>query len=119
MAEIPGPGSFAALEADEPHPGVTRRSFSSRGATVTSYEFEPGARFPIHSHQQEQITIVEHGEVEFTVDGSPQPLREGDWSVVDGGVEHGLLAGSGGARILAIIVPRRQAPDEMVLAEGE
>jgi quercetin dioxygenase-like cupin family protein len=118
MAGFPALGSFAGLEADEPYAGIQRRSFSSEGATVTSYEFEPGARFPLHRHAQEQITIVDRGDVEFTVDGAAQPLREGDWSIVPGDVEHGLLAGPSGARILAIIVPRRHAPDDMALVDG-
>jgi quercetin dioxygenase-like cupin family protein len=118
MAEFPALGSFAGLEADEPYAGVQRRSFSSRGATVTSYEFEPGARFPMHSHHQEQITIVDRGEVEFTVDGAPQSLKAGEWSIVQGDVEHGLLAGESGARVLAIIVPRREAPDDMALVDA-
>lgn len=118
MADFPALGSFAGLEADEPYAGIQRRSFSSQGATVTSYEFEPGARFPMHRHHQEQITIVDRGDVEFTVDGTPQALSDGDWSIVPGDVEHGLRAGESGARVLAIIVPRRQTPDDMALVDG-
>jgi quercetin dioxygenase-like cupin family protein len=111
-------GSFAGLEVDEPYAGVERRSFSSQGATVTSYEFEPGARFPMHRPHQEQITIIDRGDVELTVAGTPQALHEGDWSIVPGDVEHGLLAGAEGARVLAIIVPRRQTPDDIALVEA-
>jgi quercetin dioxygenase-like cupin family protein len=118
MAGFPALGSFAGLEADQPYAGIQRRSFSSQGATVTSYEFEPGARFPMHRHDQEQITIVDRGDVEFTVDGVSQALREGDWSIVPGDMEHGLLAGASGARILAIIVPRRQDADDMALVDA-
>jgi quercetin dioxygenase-like cupin family protein len=110
-------GSFATLPADEPYPGVHRRSFSSERATVTSYEFDPGARFPQHSHPQEQVTIVDYGDVEFTVANEPHTLAAGDWSVVPGEVEHGIVAGDGGARILAIIVPRRERPDDFAVVE--
>jgi quercetin dioxygenase-like cupin family protein len=104
-------GKFDALDADEPYPGVTRRSFSSDRATVTAYTFAPGAGFPRHRHAQEQITIVQSGTVSFTVGDTVQPLEAGGWSVVGPDVEHGLEAGDDGAEILAVIVPRREQPD--------
>jgi quercetin dioxygenase-like cupin family protein len=104
-------GSFRDIPADEPYSGVVRRAFDSAGATMTRYEFEPGARFPQHHHPQEQILIVEEGVVQFTVAGVPQRLVPGDWAVVGPDVEHGLQAGETGARFLAIVVPRRAAAD--------
>jgi quercetin dioxygenase-like cupin family protein len=111
-------GSFETLDADEPYPGVTRRSFSSERATVTSYRFEPGASFPRHSHPQEQITIVERGEVRFTVGESVEELRAGGWSVVPADVEHGLEATGEGAEILAVIVPPRRHADAYSVIAG-
>jgi quercetin dioxygenase-like cupin family protein len=115
---MPESGSFGTLPADEPYPGVHRRSFSSERASVTSYEFEPGARFPIHRHRQEQITIIDRGQVELTIGEQTQPLAEGDWSVVPGELEHGIVAGPGGARILAILVPARESLDEITVVPG-
>jgi quercetin dioxygenase-like cupin family protein len=111
-------GNFDALGVDEPYPGVTRRSFSSDRATVTAYTFAPGARFPRHSHPQEQITIVQRGAVRFTVGDTMQALEEGGWSVVPPDVEHGLQATDEGAEILAVIVPRREQRDEYSVADG-
>lgn len=111
-------GSFETLDADEPYPGVTRRSFSSERATVTAYRFEPGATFPRHRHPQEQITIVERGEIRFTVGDSVQELQAGGWSVVPADVEHRLEATAGGAEILAVIVPRRQHADAYSVIAG-
>jgi quercetin dioxygenase-like cupin family protein len=110
-------GSFDALPLDEPWPGVRRSAFDAAGATVTRYEFEPGAVFPMHSHPQEQITVLQAGEAEFTVDGDVRVLRPGEWSVVPPGLEHGLRAGRSGARFLAIVVPRRERPDAYELSE--
>lgn len=100
-------GSFAGLTETEPYPGVFRRRFDSAGATVAIYRFQPNARFPLHRHAEEQVTIVEEGEVAFTVDGEQQTLAPGGWSVVAPHCPHELVAGSKGARILAIIVPKR------------
>jgi quercetin dioxygenase-like cupin family protein len=104
-------GSFDALPIEEPFPGVCRRTFSSEQATVAEYVFDPGARFPLHRHDQEQITLIREGDVELVADGRRQRLTTGAWSVIAGGVEHGIIAGRRGARFLAVLVPRR-APDE-------
>jgi unsaturated pyranuronate lyase len=104
-------GTLDALPVDEPWAGVRRRAFDGAAATVTHYEFEAGAVFPLHSHPQEQITLVQEGEVEFTVGGEVQRLGPGGWSVVAPDVPHGLRAGASGARFLAIVVPRRAGAD--------
>jgi quercetin dioxygenase-like cupin family protein len=101
---------------DEPWPGVRRRAFDSQGATVTQYDFDPGAKFPLHSHPQEQITLIAEGEVGLTVAGELKQLAPGDWSVIPGGVDHGITAGAAGARFVAIIVPRRESPNAYTVA---
>jgi quercetin dioxygenase-like cupin family protein len=111
-------GSFEALDAEEPYPGITRRSFSSDQATVTAYRFEPGATFPRHSHPQEQITLIQRGRVRFTVGETTEELEAGAWSVVPADVEHGLEAGGEGAEFLAIVVPRREHANAYSVADG-
>jgi quercetin dioxygenase-like cupin family protein len=104
-------GSFEQLPADRAYEGVTRRSFSSARATVTSYTFSPGAQFPLHRHPQEQITLIQDGEVEMTVGDKVDRLSAGEWSVIEPGVEHGITAGPEGAAVVAIVVPPRESAD--------
>ncbi len=104
-------GNFERLPADEVYEGVLRRSFSSEQATVTSYTFAPGATFPPHRHPQEQITLIESGDIEMSVGDHVESLSAGDWSVVEGDLEHGIRAGTEGARIVAIVIPRRESGD--------
>jgi len=104
-------GNFDQLPADLVYDGVTRRSFSSDQATVTNYTFAPGATFPRHRHPQEQITLIQAGQVEMTIGDSVERLSAGDWSVVPGDVEHGITAGPGRATVVAIVVPRRGSAD--------
>lgn len=111
-------GSFQDLPADELYAGVLRRTFSSSRATVTSYSFEPGAEFPLHHHPQEQITVVESGQAEIRIGDRTESLSAGDWAIVEPDVEHGLRAGPGGARILAVVVPRRDRADEYTVLES-
>jgi quercetin dioxygenase-like cupin family protein len=112
MDPTEGIGSFNALDREEPYPGIVRQSFSSEGATVSRYTFSPRASFPLHRHAQEQITLVEQGSVEMTIDGVPTTVGAGGFSVVPGNVEHGITAGNSGARIVAVVVPRRERSDE-------
>jgi quercetin dioxygenase-like cupin family protein len=101
-------GRFDDLAAEEPQPGVRRRTVQAEHATVAEYVFESGASFPVHSHPQEQVTLVLEGDVELTADGRTERLAAGAWSVVPGGVEHGVRAGADGARFVAVVVPRRE-----------
>jgi quercetin dioxygenase-like cupin family protein len=112
-------GSFAELPPDEPWPGVRRRTFNSDKATVTSYDFEPGAQFPLHSHPEEQITLVNEGAIELTVAGEVKQLAPGDWSVVPPGIEHGVRGGASGAKFVAIVVPRRDSPNAYTVTGEE
>lgn len=104
-------GRFSEMPQDEVYAGVLRRSFSSEKATVTSYSFDPGAAFPLHHHAQEQITLIEAGEVEMTIGDRVEALANGDWTVVRADLEHGIRAGAEGAEVLAIVIPARASAD--------
>jgi unsaturated pyranuronate lyase len=111
-------GSFDALPADEPFPGVRRESFTTERATVTRYTFAPGAAFPLHRHPQEQTTLILEGDVEMAIRAERRSLRAGDWAVVGPDTEHGITAGAEGARIIAIIAPPRTGSDEYEIRDG-
>jgi quercetin dioxygenase-like cupin family protein len=104
-------GARDELPPESPFPGIERRVLDTEVATVTWYEFEPGATFPLHRHPQQQVTLVEEGSVEMTIADGVERLSAGGWSVVPGGVEHGITAGESGARIVAVVVPPRAGAD--------
>ncbi len=110
-------GSFDALPVETPFPGVRRRTFSSEQATIAEYAFDAGARFPRHHHPQEQVTLVREGDVELVAGDRRERLAVGAWSVVAGGVEHGITAGDRGARFLVLLVPRRLPDDTLTLTD--
>jgi quercetin dioxygenase-like cupin family protein len=103
----PRAGTLDQLEPDSPYPGIERRVLDTEVATVTWYAFEPGATFPLHRHPQQQITLVQEGTLEMTIGADVERLSAGGWSVVPGGVEHGITAGESGARFIAMVVPPR------------
>ncbi|MEA2366106.1 MAG: hypothetical protein QOE69_3033 [Thermoleophilaceae bacterium] len=111
-------GYMASLDAEEVFAGVRRRTFSSERATVNVYEFDSRGAFPIHRHPNEQITLVQEGSLELTVAGETLSLTEGAWSVIAPDVEHGIVAGPDGARILAIVAPRRDHVDDYEVVQA-
>ena len=48
----------------------------------------PGSDFPRHVHQQEQITIVESGHLEFSVEGEQIEVGPGQMISIFAGVPH-------------------------------
>jgi quercetin dioxygenase-like cupin family protein len=112
-------GHLDDLAAETPFPGVRRRTFSSAAATVAEYTLDPGARFPLHRHPEEQITLVHAGEIVLVAGGREVRQAAGGWSVVPGGVEHGIRAGAPGARFLILVVPRRERSDAYTLTDPE
>ena len=111
-------GSFADIEAETPYPGILRRTIHSERMTISEYTFAPGATFPLHRHTQEQVTLIEAGEVRLTAGGTTETFAAGAWSVMPAGVEHGVTAGAQGARIVAILSPGRQSSDEITLTSA-
>ncbi len=112
---MPSSGAFADIEAETPYPGILRRTINSERMTLSEYTFAPGATFPLHRHTQEQVTLIEAGEVRLTAGGTTQTFAAGGWSIMPAGVEHGITAGADGARIVAILSPRRGSSDEITL----
>jgi quercetin dioxygenase-like cupin family protein len=45
---------------------------------IVEYVYKAGAHFPEHRHPEEQVTIVESGEITFSIDGEELALKEGD-----------------------------------------
>ena len=56
--------------------------------------------------------------MELTVRGEVRRLGPGGWSVIAPGVPHGIRAGHEGARLLAIVVPKRDTPHAYTVVDG-
>ena len=99
---------FDETSYDEPFPGIRRYAAQGVRATLLRYTFEVGAGFPTHHHPEEQITLVERGELEFTLDSESRRVREGDVVVVPPGAPHMANACYGvTASLIAVLSPRR------------
>jgi len=69
-------------------PGVTRRAVWLDGVMLTFFTFEPGAVIPEHTHENEQITVVTRGVMEFTLGEETRTLRPGNGVCIPPNVAH-------------------------------
>jgi quercetin dioxygenase-like cupin family protein len=69
-------------------PKLSQRVFSTQNAIVVHYVYEPGLEFESHSHPQEQITIVQSGQLLFEVAGEKIELKAGDICSIAPNIEH-------------------------------
>jgi quercetin dioxygenase-like cupin family protein len=71
-------GSWSTLKAEDAQDQLSQRVISTQRLVVTRCHYRPHARFPQHSHLQEQITIVESGRLEFVIDDRTIPVNQGE-----------------------------------------
>ncbi len=64
------------LRADEP--GVRLWGVALERSMLTYFELEPDARFPLHRHESEQITLVLSGKLLFEVEGDEIVVGPGE-----------------------------------------
>ena len=96
---------------------VRRRVSQGSNMTVSRYRFEPGGEFPLHRHEQEQVTVVLSGEVTMTVEDESHRLNPGDSIIIAPNVPHRGSVGSRGAEVVGIVAPPRSDTSEINFVE--
>ena len=82
------------VERWDPEDGETlseqtlRRKLENMGYRTTRYVYEPGTRFPPHTHDVDKTDAVLSGEFRITINGESVVLGAGDAVEVPQGVEH-------------------------------
>ena len=99
-------------------PGIQRQTIHGERQTLVRYQYAPGSIFPVHSHPEEQITIVLSGAITFEMDDQAVTLGPGQIATIPGGVSHGAsVSGSEPVETINTLSPRRaSAPDLSALA---
>jgi quercetin dioxygenase-like cupin family protein len=87
--------SWSDVTSEEVFPGIHRQTITTASSTIVRYIYHPGCVFPVHSHPEEQITVVHSGQIEFIVDGEAVVLSEGQVAVIPGGTPHGARVTAG------------------------
>jgi quercetin dioxygenase-like cupin family protein len=90
-------------------PGVNTHVFAGDQAMLSVVELAPNARGSIHSHPEEQWGLMLSGSGVRIQGGVDHPVKQGDFWRTPGGVEHGLVAGPQGCRVLDVFAPPREA----------
>jgi quercetin dioxygenase-like cupin family protein len=66
------------LEEEPLNPLLGRKMIHGQNATIARIRLRKGAVVPMHSHANEQISMVESGALRFVIAGEERVLRAGD-----------------------------------------
>jgi quercetin dioxygenase-like cupin family protein len=70
--------NWNSLEREQLNPHLTRRVIHCERLTVARLELRRSALVPLHSHENEQVTMLEKGRLRFVIDGREQILNAGE-----------------------------------------
>lgn len=106
-------GHFVDLAQDvEPVvfvPGLEFRPALGEITMLNSVRFAPHTEAPMHSHDEEQLTLVVEGELQFQIDGEVRLLKPGMVAVIPANVPHGAKTGEVPCHEYDVFNPPRQA----------
>ena len=91
-ARADGKGTWVRWDELEPLvmvPGLSFQPVVGDKLMVNFVTFEPHTEAPVHWHDEEQITYVMDGELEFEVAGETRTMRRGEAVVIPPNVPHG------------------------------
>ena len=87
--------------------GISTRIFCGDQSMLSIVTIEPNAKGQIHSHPQEQWGFLIEGSGIRIQDGQEIEIKKGDFWQTPGGIDHGIIAGADGAKVLDIFSPPR------------
>ncbi len=96
--------------------GIKIRAVYGERLSVSVLEFPPFAQIPPHRHPNEQIGIVEEGELEYTIGAHTMLCRKGTAFVIPPNTTHSArVVSDTAARIVDVFTPPRRLPEQEVL----
>lgn len=109
-----------AIPVEHPLDGIARQTVNGANQTLVRYIYQPGSVFPVHSHPEEQITVVLSGSIDFTVGGSALTLSAGEVTLIPSNTPHGaMVTGAEVVETLNTMSPlRTMAPLSQTTDEG-
>ncbi|MEM9211965.1 MAG: cupin domain-containing protein [Pseudomonadota bacterium] len=88
--------------------GVEARIFPGDQAMISVVTLGPNKAGSIHSHPEEQWGILLEGTGIRIQDGVEHAITKGSFWLTPSGVEHGMVAGPDGLKVLDIFAPPRE-----------
>ena len=87
--------------------GISTRIFCGDQAMLSIVKIEPNSKGKIHSHPQEQWGFLIQGSG-IRIQGNEEiEINKGDFGQTPGGVDHGIIGGPEGAKVLDVFSPPR------------
>jgi quercetin dioxygenase-like cupin family protein len=96
-----------SLAVIERLPGWHGRFFHTNNMTFAHYQFARGSSIHEHSHPEEEVYEIIHGELEVTVEGVAQIARTGIIAIVPSNARHSVKALTDG-NVIIIDSPARR-----------
>ena len=87
--------------------GISTRIFCGDQSVLSIVTIKPNAKGQIHSHTQEQWGFLIEGSGIRIQDGEEIKIKKGDFWQTPGGIDHGIVGGPEGAKVLDIFSPPR------------
>ena len=87
--------------------GISTRIFCGQETMLSVVTIEANAKGKIHSHPQEQWGYLIEGSGIRIQDGEEIIINKGDFWQTPGGVDHGIIGGPNGAKVLDVFSPPR------------
>jgi len=116
------PGRFVDLHADVEavsfRQGLVFRPVLGQGVLVMEVAFQPHAEAPRHAHEEEQITVVVEGELEFEIGDETRILRPGMVAVIPPRVPHAARTHAAACLEYDTFHPPRQALLDLAAAQA-
>jgi quercetin dioxygenase-like cupin family protein len=104
-------GTFVAwdeLSPIEMVPGLEFQPVVGENVMVNFVRFAPHTEAPLHWHDEEQISFVIEGEMEFEVGGQKRVVRRGEAIVIPPNVPHGARTYEGTCLEVDVFHPPRR-----------
>jgi quercetin dioxygenase-like cupin family protein len=99
--------NWASVEEEQLNPLLGRQAIHGRHMTVARIRLRKGAVVPMHSHPNEQISMVERGALRFVLGGQEKILRAGDVLEIPPGEPH-LVEALEDSLAVDLFSPRRE-----------
>jgi quercetin dioxygenase-like cupin family protein len=80
------------MEQEQLNPRMGRRTIHGANVTIARLELKKDAMVPEHSHIHEQVSMVEQGALQFSIEGREQIVRSGEVLVIPPDARHGVVA---------------------------
>lgn len=96
------------IQWETPDPGIRRKVMAyNEQLMLVKVEFQKGAVGALHEHYHSQISHVESGVFEITIDGEKKVLKAGDAYYIPPHVVHGALCLEPGV-LIDVFSPHRE-----------